>query len=29
MTCSVKRMVWACEQVGVDLDRIEDIEAGA
>jgi acetyl-CoA acetyltransferase family protein len=21
-------MVWACEQVGVDLDRIEDIEAG-
>src|ERR1700737_3130169 len=21
-------MVWACEQVGVELDRIEDIEAG-
>jgi len=21
-------MVWACERVGVDLDRIEDIEAG-
>jgi acetyl-CoA acetyltransferase family protein len=21
-------MLWACEQVGVDLDRIEDIEAG-
>ena len=27
-TCSARRWSWACERVGVPLERIEDITAG-